>query len=743
MLILTVFLVLLVAVACDSAHEHTFSDWENISDPTCTSFGLKKRSCACGENEYDTVKALSHTPITDAAVPASCTAPGKTEGSHCKDCGAVIEKQTETAVLAHGFSSWENISEPTCTSIGIKKRSCTCGAFEYDMIEALSHTPVTDAAVLATCTDPGKTEGSHCGTCGTILVAQNTVIPTGHKYDDVTVLEEALCNLDGTKRFTCTNRGCSAYYDESYALPAPDSSEIYADAVQYTGVLQCFDRFGNLMEEASAFVISADGKIVTSNKRIDNAFSLVFSLGGNYYDVTEVLAYDSEKNIAVLKVNASDLPCATLCKQDPVNAETVYMVGAPDSVPSTMSSGVVSNSSLEANGIRRIQHDITWNDGYAGGPLINRFGEVIGISTGYIGENHLGLATPVTALDSLDYSSPMSVYEYGNETFTPAEQLDYWVQIFHTEATEEIVAYVVQGEGFQYALGYNTEWEYSFIDGYWKKEEGYEYSVRVIFNNSNGTYQYNAAFVQGAMRNDTVGFIDAATYTESTVLIYDTFYGRFWNEAELMALYSSAVYDTLAFFSHCLDTYFDTLTLEDFGFAALSFDRDETALDQLNAFVINNGSYDESTGSYVLTMDASVGEDPVILIITHRPAGENTLASTVVTIGYFAQGGRLFRVSISLDPVEEGNRFELLYAIFGENEYVTQSRGWGYLDAGFLTSYSQLTCYEFEGMNEYEDGLMKDYTFYLYYLMDLLNYVLADVNPALSIKDLGFYLYFG
>ena len=115
--IMSIFAVFGMA-SCDLSHKHSFSDWETVTEPTCTAFGLRKRACDCGFIDYGTTDALSHTPITDAAVEATCTTVGKTEGSHCKDCGTVIVAQTETEKLSHSFSDWETVTEPTCTEIG-------------------------------------------------------------------------------------------------------------------------------------------------------------------------------------------------------------------------------------------------------------------------------------------------------------------------------------------------------------------------------------------------------------------------------------------------------------------------------------------------------------------------------------------------------------------------------------------------------------------------------------------------
>ena len=117
-----------------------------------------------------TVAAKGHTPVTDAAVAATCTTAGKTEGSHCSVCGTIITAQ--------------------------------------QTIPAKGHTPVTDAAVAATCMTAGKTAGSHCSVCGTIITAQQTVPAAGHSpvvdsavpatYTKTGLTEGSHCSVCGT-----------------------------------------------------------------------------------------------------------------------------------------------------------------------------------------------------------------------------------------------------------------------------------------------------------------------------------------------------------------------------------------------------------------------------------------------------------------------------------------------------------------------------------------------------------------
>ena len=100
-----------------------------------------------------------------------------------------------TATWVHEHSYTQTVTEPTCTEQGYTTHTCTvCGDSYVDSyVSALNHIEVVDAAVPATCTVAGKTEGKHCSICNTVLVAQEEIPALGHKY------ENGICVLCGEK----------------------------------------------------------------------------------------------------------------------------------------------------------------------------------------------------------------------------------------------------------------------------------------------------------------------------------------------------------------------------------------------------------------------------------------------------------------------------------------------------------------------------------------------------------------
>ena len=83
---------------------------------------------------------------------------------------------TNVSPHTHSFGNWTITTPATCTTTGVKTGECSCGNTTTEIIPATGiHTPVTDPAVATTTTSEGKTEGSHCSVCGTVIIAQQTI----------------------------------------------------------------------------------------------------------------------------------------------------------------------------------------------------------------------------------------------------------------------------------------------------------------------------------------------------------------------------------------------------------------------------------------------------------------------------------------------------------------------------------------------------------------------------------------
>ena len=185
---------------------HSWDNGKVTKAATCTTAGTKTYTCTrCKKTRTETIAATGHKAVKDAAVAATCETAGKTEGSHCSVCNAVLKAQTTVAALGHSWDGGKVTKAATCTTAGTKTYTCTrCKKTRTEMIAATGHKAVKDEAVAATCETAGKTEGSHCSVCGTVLKAQITTAALGHSWDNGKVTKAATCTTTGTKTYTCT-----------------------------------------------------------------------------------------------------------------------------------------------------------------------------------------------------------------------------------------------------------------------------------------------------------------------------------------------------------------------------------------------------------------------------------------------------------------------------------------------------------------------------------------------------------
>lgn len=245
-------------------------------------------------------------------------------------------------------------------------------------------------------------------------------------------------------------------------------AEVYASTVNSVVSINCSavstNIFGQQTESASSgsgFIYTADGYIVTNQHVVANASSINVTLyNGDTYPAT-LVGSDSDYDVAVLKIDAKDLPAVTLGSSTDVNVgDTVMAIGNPlGELTFSMSQGIVScvNRAINVEGtpFNMIQVDASINPGNSGGPLMNLYGEVVGIVSAKYSSyanttvEGLGFAIPINDVQSIikDIIENGSVGNKAYMAITAGTMTQQMAAQYKINATEGVFVYSVEDDG--------------------------------------------------------------------------------------------------------------------------------------------------------------------------------------------------------------------------------------------------------------------------------------------------------
>lgn len=171
----------------------------------------------------------------------------------------------------------------------------------------------------------------------------------------------------------------------------------------------------------SGFIVSADGYILTNHHVVEKADSVTVTLTDSKEYTAKKIGSDPSTDIALLKIDAKNLPFLTLADSSLVEVgEWVLAVGNPFGLQASVTSGIISakgRSDLDIARVERFfQTDAAINMGNSGGPLVNLHGEVIGMNTAIAsntgGHMGIGFAIPSALLSDV----MKTLIEYGHVT---------------------------------------------------------------------------------------------------------------------------------------------------------------------------------------------------------------------------------------------------------------------------------------------------------------------------------------
>ena len=248
--------------------------------------------------------------------------------------------------------------------------------------------------------------------------------------------------------------------------------QVYARNVQSVVLISCEVRantFGQTVvgsSTGSGFILSKDGYVVTNAHVVEGASVIKVSTHSGEELEAKVVGTDTTNDVAVLKVEAEDLPAVVLGSSDDlIVGDQVVAIGNPlGELTSTMTVGYVSakdrDVTTDGKTINMIQTDAAINSGNSGGPLFNMKGEVVGITTAkYSGSSasgasieSIGFAIPIDDVsgmvqDLVDYGYVTGAYLGVMVTDVPEDLAKYYRMPMGARVEEVTPGYCAEAAG--------------------------------------------------------------------------------------------------------------------------------------------------------------------------------------------------------------------------------------------------------------------------------------------------------
>ena len=194
------------------------------------------------------------------------------------------------------------------------------------------------------------------------------------------------------------------------------AEQVYEKCSPAVFYIEVYNTAGYATATGSGFFIDEFGTAVTNYHVIEDAATAKATMSdtGEIFDIVGVYDYSEENDWAIIKVGGADFRCKYLSigeQSTVIGGSTVYTIGSPLGLQNTISQGLISNVNRVVEGTTYIQISAPISHGSSGGALINKYGEVIGITAaGFSNGENLNLAIPITAIEGYDKSTITTLY---------------------------------------------------------------------------------------------------------------------------------------------------------------------------------------------------------------------------------------------------------------------------------------------------------------------------------------------
>lgn len=221
---------------------------------------------------------------------------------------------------------------------------------------------------------------------------------------------------------------------KSTATPTPNplltAEDIYEMAIK--SVVEITGKTSSGTSTGTGFFSDKNGTVITNYHVIDGCNSAKVTLSnGTTYEVKKVLGYDEDRDIAILSIDCYSSVPLTIRATDVKTGENVYAIGSSLGLEGSFSNGIVSTAKREVEGNIYIQTTAPISHGNSGGPLLDKEGHVVGITTAsFVDGQNLNLAIPIADVNKISTKNPITLAEL----FKPdVERLSEWEFFYYDE----------------------------------------------------------------------------------------------------------------------------------------------------------------------------------------------------------------------------------------------------------------------------------------------------------------------
>lgn len=355
------------------------------------------------------------------------------------------------------------------------------------------------------------------------------IILTSDQAKQKQVITVHVFGFDTAKKDTSTKSSSDALLS---------ATEIYANCFKSTVQINTDVSIG------SGFFLD-EFTIVTNFHVIEGASSIeVITFDEKTYKVKTILGYDKTHDIALLKISGSYEPLK-LNTHGLTIGETVYTIGSPLGFTNTFTNGMVTYDKRYLDSTYYIQTNAAFSSGNSGGPLINEYGEVIGINTlSYVYGQNLNLSIDIAQVLAVDRYHPLTVKEFLEKNPVPTYLEEDATMSVSKETAQELNTNVI--------LVGTTNQETNFIDYY-------KFVVKEA--NSYLLEMYTATYTPEELSKLWVGIMDENGQLVDQIVSVNT---TFLSEADLApGTYYILVYPNDKNYKKEDITYYVTLSISD------------------------------------------------------------------------------------------------------------------------------------------------------------------------------------